>query len=307
VSRDVDLDRLADYVSGALDGTPEAASVAQLVATDPQWTSAHTALVAADAFVRADLAVLAGAPEPMPDDVVARLNAAFAAEPPLPGPVAADSPPHLSVLPGGRATPTRAPRRWRAVVGVAAALVVLGLGAVSLTPKITSGGAGSASRDTGNSTTDATRTAPAASPGADAPSTYMAGGVNASGADYTPDTLATIGGPSISARSGNSTSSDRPNALEVPSQPTVPLTQVPDPLRRLTEPDARAACLKAVMARYGGTATLLDYARYQGSPALIVLLDGAQGVAGRKWVVAVGPNCGTGVAITDQRYSAAVG
>jgi hypothetical protein len=301
VTGGVDLDRLADYIGGALDGTPTEAAVAHLVATDPQWTRAHAALVTADAFVRADLAHLAGEPEPMPDDVVARLSAALAAEPP------SDSRPQLSVLPGGRAarTPPPARRRWRTAIGVAAAMVVLGLGVMNLAPRLT----GSRAADESHSSAGRSVTAPTPSPsGTDAASTYAAADVNASGSDYNADTLATLGSTSISERGGNPPKSNSgPNVLDAPSQPSALPIRVPDALRPLTEPNARAACLKAIVAQYGGTATLLDYARYQGSPALIVLLEGARGATGRKRVVAVGPRCGAGGAVTDQRYSAPVG
>lgn len=312
---DVDLDRLADYVGGALDGTPDEAAIAHLVATDPQWTRAHAALVAADAFVRADLAVLAAAPEPMPDEVLVRLDAALTAEPPLPRPAPTDSRPRLSVLSGDRATPSPlsghratpspARRRWRMIVGAAAAAIVLGLGAVSLTPALRGGGAG----DAKVAASDLAGRAPTPLPSDAGPaSTYAAADVHASGSDYTADTLAALGGASISARGSDSTKVEsRPNALDTPAQPTGRPTEVPEPLRQLTQPDVRAACLKALVAQYGGAPALLDYARYQGSPALIVLIDGAQGVIGRKWVVAVGPKCGAGGAVTDQRYSARVG
>jgi hypothetical protein len=185
---------------------------------------------------------------------------------------------------------------------VAAAAVVLGLGAVSLTPVFRGGGAG----DARTATSDSAGRGSAPLPSGGGPASYAAADVHASGSDYNAVTLAALGAP-IAARGSNSTQTESgPNALGAPTQPAGP-TEVPDTLRRLTEPDARAACLKAIIAQYGGTARLLDYARYQGSPALIVVLDGAQGVTGRKWVVAVGPKCGTGGAIADQRYSAAVG
>jgi hypothetical protein len=94
--------------------------------------------------------------------------------------------------------------------------------------------------------------------------------------------------------------------MDAPSQPALPLAAVPETLRPLAQPDARDGCVKAILKEYGGTATLLDYAQYQGSPALVVLLDGAHGVTGRKWVVVVGPRCGNGGAIADQRYSAQI-
>jgi hypothetical protein len=297
VNGDVDLDRLADYIGGALDGTPDEARVAHLVATDPAWTRAHAALVAADAFVRADLVRLAGQPEPMPDEVVARLDAALTAEPRPPVKT------HLSVLPGGRdgAVPPSARWRWRAVVGVAAAAVVLGLGAVSLGPRLLRGAGDASDTAAGTSVTAPTP----ATAGPEAASDAASAPVNASGSDYSPQTLAVLGRAPIAVPTDGTAKSDaRPNTLGAPAQPSARPTGVPEALRPLTEPTARAACVKALVAQYGGTATLLDYARYEGSPALIVLLDGARGVTGQKWVVAVGPTCGAGGVATDQRYSA---
>jgi hypothetical protein len=312
VTGDVDLDRLADYVGGALDGTPDEATVAHLIATDTGWARAHAALVAADASVRADLGRLAGEPESVPADVLARLDAALAAEPPLggqpsTGSAAADSRPRLTVLPGGRGTPTASParRQWRTVVGVAAGVVVLGLGAVSLLPHLSGGGMSDATTTATNESEGGSAPLP---PRSDTTAGDATGGVTASGSDYNPDTLATLaGGASIGTRGEDSPKTNSgPHVLGAPS-PTAGPTEVPEALRRLTAPDVRAACIKAIVAQYGGTATLLDYARYQGSPALIVLLDGARGAAGRKWVVAVGPKCGTAGTMIDQRYSTPVG
>jgi hypothetical protein len=304
---DVDLDRLADYVSGALDGTPDATAVANLVATDPRWTRAHAALVTADALVRADLAALASGPEPMPDDVAARLDAVLAAEPPLTGAAPTDGGPPLSVLPGGRAGAAPKPhrRRWGTVVGVAAAVVVaLGIGTVSLAPHLRESSRSTAGneglRDTGKGAP------PAAAPSyaLRAPNTP---GLSASGSNYTAESLAGLGGPTAAAEGGDKANTNRPNAMEAPaSQPAMLPAAVPEQLRPLLQPEARDRCLKAILKEYGGTATLMDYARYQGSPALVVVLDGAHGVAGRRWVVVVGPKCGTGGAIADERYSAQI-
>ena len=192
----IDLDRLADYVSGALDGTPDAAAVADLVATDPRWTRAHAALVAADALVRADLAELAAQPEPMPDDVMARLDAVFAAEPPLADAVPGKKPP-LTVLPGGRSTavPTVARRRWRSVVGVAAAIVILGVGAITLAPRLSEHSNSTASRsDTGSAVSQGrvpSATAPKSASGLES-GTSGAPGINASGSNYTDETLSAL-------------------------------------------------------------------------------------------------------------------
>ncbi|MDG4822157.1 hypothetical protein O7635_09855 [Asanoa sp. WMMD1127] len=76
----VDFDLLADYVGGALDGTPEGERVATLVAADPDWGREHAVLVAALEATAGELAVYAEqTAEPMPDEVFARLLSALQA------------------------------------------------------------------------------------------------------------------------------------------------------------------------------------------------------------------------------------
>lgn len=75
--REVDLDLLADYVGGALDGTPDEAEVARLVTQAPDWAAAYAALTGGLDAVRLDLTALASAPEPMPAVVVDRIEAAL--------------------------------------------------------------------------------------------------------------------------------------------------------------------------------------------------------------------------------------
>ena len=75
---EVDVDLLADYVGGALEGTPEHERVAALVATDPAWGREHELLVVALAATADDLATFAQqTAQPMPDEVLARLLAAL--------------------------------------------------------------------------------------------------------------------------------------------------------------------------------------------------------------------------------------
>ena len=76
---------------------------------------------------------------------------------------------------------------------------------------------------------------------------------------------------------------------------------VPTELRRLQDPVARAACLNAVV-EYGGQVALVDYARFEGRPALVVIVDGTRLGAGKRLVIAVGPDCGIGGAIADELY-----
>lgn len=77
--REVDFDLLADYVGGALDGTPEEVEVARLIDTDPSWTEAHAELLVGVDAVRRHLADLAAEPPRLPPEVAERLDAALAA------------------------------------------------------------------------------------------------------------------------------------------------------------------------------------------------------------------------------------
>jgi hypothetical protein len=72
---EVDIDLLADYVGGALMGTPEESAVAARIADDPVWQSAYASLADGMSFVSAELGRLS--PEPMPADLAARLNSLF--------------------------------------------------------------------------------------------------------------------------------------------------------------------------------------------------------------------------------------
>ncbi|WP_422772499.1 hypothetical protein ACN28C_05610 [Plantactinospora sp. WMMC1484] len=74
---EVDLDLLADYVGGALDGTSDENEVARLIAEDRSWAEAYAELTAAVDAVRLDLTGWAAEPTPMPSAVVDRLTAAL--------------------------------------------------------------------------------------------------------------------------------------------------------------------------------------------------------------------------------------
>ncbi|MBM0278553.1 hypothetical protein JM949_26120, partial [Micromonospora sp. STR1s_6] len=76
--REVDDDLLADYLGGALDGTPQQAEIDRLVSTDPAWADAYALLTPAVTEVRADLARWAEPAPEMPPAIVDRLAAALA-------------------------------------------------------------------------------------------------------------------------------------------------------------------------------------------------------------------------------------
>jgi hypothetical protein len=310
---DVDLDRLSDYVGGALDGTPDATAVAELVSTDPDWTRAHATLVTADALVRTDLAVLAAESEPMPADVLTRMTAALAAEPAVePATVDTATRPgrsRLATLPGGRTdagagrTRRLPERRWSTAVGVAATVLVLGFGAVGVASRF----AGGSSSNNKFSTDSKAGPVSGQQPGIASDTGAGSAVVSASGTDYDLISLGVLTARPLAHGNGLRSSDAAGAGAGALEATTEPLTNLPEALRPLADPGSRGTCVKAITARYGGTAVLLDYARYQGSPALVVLLDGADGVAGRTRVVVVGPACGVGAANIDQRYSAQIG
>ncbi|MEV6374185.1 hypothetical protein [Micromonospora musae] len=80
--REVDHDLLADYLGGALDGTPEQVVVARLVAEDAAWAEAYALLAPAVAAVEGDLARWGEPVAEMPPEVVERITGALAAAAP---------------------------------------------------------------------------------------------------------------------------------------------------------------------------------------------------------------------------------
>jgi hypothetical protein len=289
---DVDIDRLADYVGGALDGTPDAADVQQLVDTDPNWAAAYAALVTADAAVRADLATLRDDASPVPVDVAARLEAALAAA----------SPPTRGNVTSLHRAP-RKRRRWAVAVAAAAAVVFCAVGGIATvrTLQIVGGsGTTTSARDAGGG---AAQTAPRL-PGTESNGSLGAGvagaPVIASGNDYRAETLDQVTRQSRAGAAPNAADNSKDAASGAGTQ------VAPPELGRLTDPAARTSCLAAIIREYGGQLELVDYARYNGSPALVVVIDGAPAAAGRRWVVVVGPTCGVGNAINDERYHTAV-
>ncbi|MER7889110.1 hypothetical protein ABTX15_04730 [Micromonospora sp. NPDC094482] len=81
--RGVDHDLLADYLGGALDGTPQEAVVARLVTEDAAWAEAYTLLAPAVAGVRADLAGWGEPAVELPSALADQITAALAALPPV--------------------------------------------------------------------------------------------------------------------------------------------------------------------------------------------------------------------------------
>jgi hypothetical protein len=285
-SSDVDLDRLADYVGGALDGTPDADAVRHLVETDPSWRRAHIDLVDALPAVRLDLSRLRDLDPVMPADLAARLDRALAASP-----VPKSNVVSLAERRGRR-------QRWLTAAGVAASIAVCSIVGVSvvrnggITNDTSAGGDVRFSQED-NSGTRLNKDSPggAGQPGVAPPA--AAGNVISSGNDYAIGEWGSL--PSSPARALDQTEARGPAAMNAPA-----------PLARLLDPAARAKCLNAITREYGGTVSLVDFAKFQGVPAVVVVLTGTKVAAGGRWIVVVGPTCGENDAITDERYNGAI-
>jgi len=137
----VDIDLLADYVGGALDGTPDEAVVAALITEDAAWRDAHALLSDGVAAVTGQLHALGSVAEPMPVDVIARFDAALltATDAPEiadpsggatvapavmePGTDGAAPARHLVAVPSGSRGKRARLLRWAAPVGIAAGVL----------------------------------------------------------------------------------------------------------------------------------------------------------------------------------------
>jgi hypothetical protein len=289
----VDHDLLVRFVGGALDDTPDGPVVAELVASDPAWTAAHDELVVALDAIAADLTAYAAVPEPMPDDVAARLDR-----------VIADAPKGgLTAVPGGsgsrHAATVRRRRlpKWLAPVTIAAGLVAFGGFWLNQSGGLTVGSAGD-SGGGAESGADSAAEAPAAADG----TVPQRRGV--SGSRYDPGSIsagAKVLSPAITADAdGRASVSASPEAGPKPMNQL----EVPPALTRLVSPPALASCLDAIEAAHGvaiAATTAVDYATWEDEPALMVFFTDANG---QNWAWAAGPDCGASG--PDTRYEAPV-
>jgi hypothetical protein len=324
-----ELDRLADYLADALD-PQDAAEVHRLVAEDPRWSTAHAALTEADAAVREILAGPIYATGPMPADIAARLDSALRDVARTSHPVTDVPTPRVSSVagvgsitssaagssPAGSSPAASSPvasspvasslaaaraKRRRLVMGIAAAAAaaVAIVGGLAATTNLfdraqqTTAGAGSA-LDSGGSPSRAEAAAPSAA-GAPNEPVFLA-----SGNDYLMTTLGQLSAPhpAFSTSGGVSAQDSAKQAIGPVPQPV--REGAPAPLARLLDRAALSACLDAIRAINPGSVVAVDYARFAGSPALVVLVE--QG--NTSTVVAVGPDCGRSGA--DQKAAARV-
>ncbi|KUL26520.1 hypothetical protein [Actinoplanes awajinensis] len=278
----IDIDLLADYIGGALDGTPEADRVAALIAVEPAWQEAFSLLAPEMATVGALLGDLPG--EPMPDDVVARLDSAFAALAPSGtalGIAPDDGGEHVGTAPDVPKTVLdlekhrrrRGNRRWlrfAAPIGIAAGAI--GFFGYALT-------APQSAHDDSGSADSAAAPAAGGVMVAGTPETTLD-----SGTDYTLGTLTQS--LKRTADAPLSASADVPQV-----SPDIAGVQELDVLARLRLPAALLDCLSAIAQENSGgtlTAQSVDYARFDGAPALVVQFSADNG----EWVWASGADCG---------------
>lgn len=286
---EVDVDLLADYIGGVLVGTPDESVVATLIADDPAWRSAYESLSGDVASVLTELGRFE--PEPMPDDVAARLEAAFAE---------ASAKPRLTLVRGDDAPRVREKRklRWVTPIAIAAGTVAFvgfgldylagrGGGATDSAASSSAGGEAQSAQDKGQAPaaagTEPERTEPyAAQPNSDGqPNSYAQSASSpqllTTGMDYTKATLAEP--------------APRPLTASNASAPA-------GALDRLSTSAALQQCLDKIAEANGFgqiTAETVDYAKYDGKPAIVVRFTASNGT----WVWASGPACGTPAAGAD--------
>jgi hypothetical protein len=292
MSRSVDLDRLADFVGGALDGTSDAEDVRHLIATDTRWAEAYVSVMSADALVRSELGAFATTGEPMPADVAARLDQVLRDLPPL-----TRTAPVIQLEDARRRR-----RRFTIALSTAAAIVVVGFASVVVVPLL----AGQATKSTSGRPDAAL--APAIGSARSSGDVVLL----ATGADYRPETLASAPRlSSWSARGSGGLQAKDQGAPNEAASATVgtpySAAGIPAELTRLAEPAARVACIATIVARYGGRVAVMDLARFQGAPAATVLVEGtALAGAGHTLAVVVGSACGQDGVTSAELYHGVV-
>lgn len=256
----MDHDLLADYVGGALEGTPEHERVAGLIATSPEWERAADELTAALYAVQIDVDLLRHTAEPMPEDVAARFEGLF------------DGPRRDPLEPrvvAGRAKVKRW-KRWAAPVAIAAA--ALGVFAIGKVPTIIAPTMSDA--DSGNSQMAAN--APAAVPLAPVPTVVSWQRYDRSSLGKARNFAGAAPYSSVPADTAQRSATEKAEGT------------APAAMQRLLDRFALQQCLSSVNAVLPGRVDLVEYAYFEGSPALVISITS---IDGRWWFVA-GPNCG---------------
>ncbi len=261
-----DLDTLADLDAGVLDGAPGEADLRAHVAGCANCADQAALLVDARSLL-GDLPA-----PPLPPDVVGRLDTALAAEARRP----AGS---VTLLPASAGRGSR--RGWANPGAVAAGIVVL-LGAVVGIGTLIGRDGSQSSRKSSASRSVAELAKP---PGL----------VTGTGRDYTAATL------DASVRTLLATPSTATAAVPQSSEPPAtaptasPLPTAVDPtLARLQRPAQLQACVDELAGRRGVVPIAVDFARFQGRPAVIVVIADPEPARVQAWVV--GARCQSGQA-----------
>ncbi|MFC4018516.1 hypothetical protein ACFOW4_11270 [Micromonospora sp. GCM10011542] len=332
--REVDDDLLADYLGGALDGTPQEAEVGRLVEADPAWAQAYALLSPAVAEVRADLARWAEPAPQLPPELAGRIAAALAGADPVPtedpadaisdtvvsdtavrdpgGPAAAavvptqsgggpgrrPASPALADPARGTSTgPGRRSRRWARRATPLALAVAVAVAVVGL----------GLNRLADSSTGTAALDQPASAPeGASAAAPVRTTGPSLrSGTDYTPQTLGNASAGPTTKQRVTSSSAGQPGVDSEGGRRPAPGGL--DQLVRLTDEAALTACLADIAAEHGAAPLVIeviDYAAFRGEQALVIRFTDAEGA---RWAWVSGPECGVPGSGADTRYQARVG
>ena len=307
---EVDIDLLADYVGGALDGTPDEAVVTALITEDVAWRDAHDRLSAGAASVTDQLRALGSIAEPMPVDIFARLDAALLDATNAENPTGATNPTgaenaigaaagpaamepgsdgaapvrHLVAVPSGSRSRRARRLRWAAPVGIAAGvLAFVGFGFQQQF-------AGDSSQDTAASAGNAAEapSAPQAAAGAERGLMDISARIVESGTDYR---LATLSQSVALSRTAANLPQDQVETM-TKAAPSAGMITMDAPLDRLRVQEALGACIDAIAAQHGAgeiVPKIVDFARFDGAPAVIVEFTATDG----SWVWASGPACGT--------------
>lgn len=261
----LDLDALAD----ALAGEADAGSSAHLA----QCSSCASRLSELEAAEAGVVAALQQLPDPpLLAGLAERLDAALRAEPPLTTSTSASS----TVTP----LPARTPRRWLPAAA-AAVLLVSGGG---LGYALVQGGLQDGS-DTGSEAAGGLAAPPTSSTGIDyADSAAVSGAL--------PVVLSgSAGGTTAGTLADSEMRTEAQDSAAAQPGPAIAAAPAEDPLTRLRTPDGLQECLAGVLPPEEPDVQplALDYALYQGQPALAVVLPDPD--PQKLSVYVVGPQC----------------
>lgn len=287
-----ELDQLADYVAGALDGV-EADRVAELIRTDERWGTAHAQLVAAEPVVQAALQSAAQVVPPMPDDVADRIDA-FLAAPPARTTRSART---RRLARSARRRPVEVERSRRSapmLTRVAAAvLAVVAAGGVAVVAR------GLLTQSAGFSSADSAPDVLAEVPPAAAPSAVEDAGADI---DNIPGTLLIASGTDYRRETLNQIADEPKIATAEALDSYLSAERFADraEFAKLADADQLRECLDAVARAHSGTVTVADFAEFEGEPAVVLLVDQGR----TSMAVAVGPDCSA--ADTDELATALI-